>query len=83
MSPKFSLSRQDSKKIATGALVAVVGALLTYLTQVVGDIDLGPWTPIVVSVWSIVANIVRKWLVGPDATPTEPPYGGTEAVASA
>lgn len=79
MSSRYTLSRLDSKKIAIGAGIAVGGALLTYLTEVISNIDLGQWTPIVVSIWSIVVNVARKWLAGPDQpTPSDPPYGGTE-----
>ncbi|MCK9370235.1 hypothetical protein M0R04_10045 [Candidatus Dojkabacteria bacterium] len=56
------LNSIDWKKIGTGALIAVIGALLTYLTQVVSGLDLGAFTPIVVSGWSILANITRKWI---------------------
>lgn len=62
MSAKFSLSGFDWKKIGVGALVAMVGALLTYLTPVITGLDLGSATPIVVAVWSILANIARKWV---------------------
>lgn len=61
-SPRFSLSSMDWEKIGIGALVAVVGALLTYLTPVVTGLDLGSSTPIVVAIWSVLANIVRKWI---------------------
>ena len=58
------LGKIDIKKIGTGAGIAVAGALLTYLTQVVTDMDLGEWTPIVVAVWSIIVNASRKLLDG-------------------
>lgn len=61
-STRFSLNGLDWKKIGIGASVAIVGALLTYLTPVVTGLDLGAYTPIVVSVWSIIVNIVRKWI---------------------
>lgn len=63
-SKKFTLNSQDLKKVGIGAGVAMSGALLTYLTSVIGDIDFGTWTPIAVSVFSILANIARKWLAG-------------------
>lgn len=62
MSQRFTLNREDLKKIATGALMAVLGALLTYITSVIGDIDFGSYTPLVVSIWSVIANIIRKWI---------------------
>ncbi len=61
-SPKRKLNSIDFRKVAIGACVAVVGALLTYLTELVSGIDFGDFTAVVVSVWSIIANVVRKWL---------------------
>lgn len=59
---RFQLNRFDWLAIGKGALVAIAGALLTYLTPVVTGLDLGTATPIVVAVWSILANIARKWV---------------------
>jgi hypothetical protein len=50
------------KKIGTGAVVATVGALLTYATQIITDIDFGQATPLVMAAFSVIANVVRKWL---------------------
>lgn len=61
-SKRFSLSSMDWNKIGIGALVAMAGALLTYLTPIVTGLDLGASTPIIVALWSIIANIVRKWI---------------------
>lgn len=61
-SPRFSLNNMDWKKIGTGALIAIAGALLTYLTPIITGLDLGASTPIVVVMWSVIANIVRKWM---------------------
>ena len=62
MSPRWVLDKQDFKKIGVGALVAVVGALLTYVSQVMTGVDFGEWTPVIVAVWSVIANIGRKWV---------------------
>lgn len=62
-SPVGTLNKTDWKKIAVGAGIAVAGAALTYLTEVIPTVDLGEvWTPIVMAGWSVLANIVRKWL---------------------
>lgn len=61
-STKFSLSTLDRKKIGMWALVAVIGTLLTYLTDLIPNIDFGVYTPIVVAGFSIIANVVRKWI---------------------
>ena len=63
MSQRYSLNKEDLKKIGTGALMAIAGALLTYITETIGQVELGDYTPLVVAVWSIVANIARKYLL--------------------
>lgn len=59
---KYTLNTADVKKIGIGAGIAVAGALLTYLTQVISETDFGVYTPIVVAGFSVVANIVRKFI---------------------
>lgn len=63
MSKRFSLNKEDGKKILVGALMAILGALLTYITETIGQVDFQDYTPIVVAVWSIIANIARKYLL--------------------
>lgn len=67
-SRKYTLSREDLTKIATGAAVAIAGALITYLTPIVSNVD---WTiagvdltPVMVVVWSVFVNLTRKWVAG-------------------
>jgi hypothetical protein len=62
MSNFLALNKEDFKKIGKGAIIAVVGALMTYLTQVITTIDFGAYTPIVVAFWGIVVNTVDKYL---------------------
>lgn len=64
MNKKYSLNKTDMKKIAVGAGVAIAGALLTYVMEVLPGIDFGDYTPVVVAVVSILVNAVRKWLEG-------------------
>ena len=64
MSPKYSLNKEDGKKIVSGALVAISGALLTYTSQVITEIDFGQYTPIVVAIFSVLSNTLRKYLQG-------------------
>ena len=52
----------DWSKIFKGFLIAAVGAMLTYGTEALPSIDLGSFTPIVVAGWSVLVNVVRKWL---------------------
>ena len=69
-STQFSLNAVDWKKVATGAGIAIVGALLTYVTQVIASLEPGPWTPVIVAGWSVIVNIAKKWITGPIAPPT-------------
>lgn len=61
-SKSFKINSLDWKKIGVGAGVAIVGALLTYVSSWITDVDFYGWTPIVVAVWSVIANIGRKWV---------------------
>lgn len=63
-SPTGKLNTEDLKKIGTGLLVALAGAALTYITQVVAQSDFGSYTPLVVSFWAVVVNVARKLLEG-------------------
>jgi len=61
-SPRFVLNKVDWVQIGKGLLIAIVGAGLTYLTEWLTSADLGSWTPVVVAGWSVITNIVRKWI---------------------
>lgn len=62
MSKRFSLNKQDGVKILIGAGVAALGAILTYGTEVIAQIDFGAYTPVVVALWGIIVNTARKFL---------------------
>lgn len=64
MSPKFTLNREDFYKIGKGLLIALAGAALTYLASVIGDIDFGPYTPVIVALGSVLINAGLKFLQG-------------------
>ena len=49
-------------KVAAGAGVAVAGALLTYVSGWIVKVDFGTYTPIVMTVWTVIANLARKWV---------------------
>ena len=59
---RFSLNVADWLKIGKGALIASVGAGLTYLSANVMGADFGMYTPVVVAGWSIFVNIAKKFL---------------------
>ncbi len=61
-SKKYSLNASDLKGIGKGAVVAMGGAGITYLATVVGQVDFGEMTPMVVALSGILVNVLRKWL---------------------
>lgn len=63
-SKRFKLNQEDTKKILTGACIAMGGALLTYLTQVIGETDFGDLTPLITAIAAILINAGRKALQG-------------------
>lgn len=62
MSKKYKLSKKDAIKIGHGALIAMGGVLLTYLAEVIPNVDFGDWTPVVVALCSVLVNVGRKFL---------------------
>jgi hypothetical protein len=62
-SPNWTLIKQDLKRIAIGAGIALLGALATYLEQEIPGFDFGAYTPIVVAVNSILINAIRKFVM--------------------
>lgn len=62
MSKRYQLNREDLKRIGIGALVALAGALLTYLETLIPNVEFGVYSPLAVAVNSILANAVRKFL---------------------
>jgi hypothetical protein len=61
-SKRFKLNKQDISKIFKGAIIAVAGAILTYLTQLSVSLPNGTYTPLITAGFAIVANILWKWL---------------------
>jgi len=61
---RFSFDKETLIKIGTGALIASVGALLTYLLQALSNMDYGVYTPIIVAVMSILVNMLKEWQKG-------------------
>jgi hypothetical protein len=50
------------KKVGKGALIAGAGAILSYLTANIANLDFGSWTPVIVAGYGILANFAHKWL---------------------
>lgn len=66
MSAKYSLNKQDAIKIGKGAIIAVSGAFLTYALQVIGTIDFGTNTVLIVPIMTILINAGLKFIQGGD-----------------
>lgn len=64
MQEAFTFDKETMKKILKGALIAVSGALLTYIAQYVSSTDFGVYTPLVVSVSSILINAGKEFIKG-------------------
>jgi len=61
-SEKYSLVKEDLKRVGVGALVAILGALATYFEQTIPNIDFNAYTPLVVAINSVVVNVIRKYV---------------------
>jgi len=62
MSVKYTFNKEDGKKILVGAGIAVGGALLTYLANLLPNLEFGEFTPVVVAIFSILINAGRKFI---------------------
>jgi len=61
-SKRFKLNVEDLTKVGKGCLIAGSGAILTYLAATIPNVEFGEYTPIAVAIFSILANMARKWL---------------------
>jgi len=61
---KRSFDIETLTKIGKGALIAMGGALCTYLLEALPNINLGDFTPVFVGVFSILINAMREWFKG-------------------
>lgn len=61
-SQRFSFISEDVKSLLIGACITGGGALLTYLSENLGKVNFGDWTPAVVVVASLAINTVRKFI---------------------
>jgi len=62
ISPKYKLTKDDLRSIGIGLVVALAGAFVTYITEIIAHIDFGEWTPVVVTLNSVLANAIRKFI---------------------
>lgn len=59
-SKSFSLNNKDLQSAGRGLVIALLGALITYLQGV--QIDFGEYTALAVAVNSILINIIRLYI---------------------
>ncbi len=64
MSEKFRLNKEDGLKIAKGACIALGGALLTYLAEILPNVDFGNYTLVIAPIVSILINAGLKFFSG-------------------
>lgn len=61
-SEKWTLIKDDLKKLGIGAGIALLGALATYLQDTIPSVDFGLYTPVIVALNSIIVNAIRKFI---------------------
>ena len=62
MSVKYKLNRRDGSKILKGLAIALIGAALTYLSELLPNVEWGVYAPLVTVVASVLVNAIRKWI---------------------
>ena len=61
-SKRFRLDSIDFKKIGIGLGVAVLGALATYLEELIPSVNFQEYTAIAVAINSVIVNAIRKFI---------------------
>lgn len=61
-SKPFLINSEDVTRILKGAMIAVAGALVVYIADVIPTIDFGVWSPLAVALASIAVNSLRIWI---------------------
>jgi hypothetical protein len=49
-------------KVLKGLLIALLGAVLTYVAELIPNVDFGTYTPLAVAFASSLVNVGRVWL---------------------
>ena len=62
----YKLNKKDGMKILNGFIIALIGAGLTFLTDLIPNVNWGGYTPVVVAIFSTFANAVKKWISDAD-----------------
>jgi hypothetical protein len=64
MSKKYSLNKTDLISIAKGGCLAIGGVILSYLVELIPNVDFGANSELVAAVLAILLNFARKFLEG-------------------
>ena len=64
-SPMFKLNTIDRKKVGKWAIIAMLGALLTYFEAWIITVDFWQFTPVVMLFNSVLVNFLNKLMTGP------------------
>jgi hypothetical protein len=59
---KYKLDKENLVKIAKGAGIAIGGALITYLAELLPSVDFGVYTPLVVALGGVLINAARQFI---------------------
>ena len=59
---RFTFNQEKLLSIAKGACIAMLGALLTYITTFLSGQDFGEFTPLLVAGWSMLVNVLKKYV---------------------
>ena len=63
-SKKYKLNAEDGKKVLKGAGIAMGGALLAYLVELLPMVDFGSYDKIAMVIGMLLLNAARKYLAG-------------------
>lgn len=61
-SEKYQLNKEDMSKIGKGAVIAIGGALLTYATEILPQIEWGEYSVLIMGASSVLINFAWKLL---------------------
>ena len=61
-SSKYQLNKTDGYKVARGFLIVMAGAALTYLTELIPNLDFGNLKPLIVPIFGSLIELGRRWI---------------------
>ena len=59
---KYTLTKENLVKIAKGAGIALGGALLAYVAEILPQVDFGVWTGLVAALSAVLINAARQFI---------------------